>query len=274
MQDNQRSAAQVEDMQAGQIDLSGRVALITGGGRGIGATISLVLAQAGADVVINYNTSEQESKRIKGKIEAAGGRAAVIAADVGDTAQCAALVHQAEEVFGLVDILVSNAGIGQPHKIVDTPDEEWERVMNVNARATLVLARQLLPGMMERQFGRFISISSNIAVYGRGGGAFATYGAAKAALIALTKGIAHEGAPYVTANSICPGPTSRELAEDRTTPIQIQQDQPMNWLGIPILIGRKGTPEDIAHAVSFFASEAAQYVTGQTLHVSGGLFMP
>lgn len=90
MQDNQRSAAQVEDMQAGQIDLSGRVALITGGGRGIGATISLVLAQAGADVVINYNTSEQESKRIKGKIEAAGGRAAVIAADVGDTAQCAA----------------------------------------------------------------------------------------------------------------------------------------------------------------------------------------
>ena len=133
MQNNQRSAPPVEDMQAGQINLSGRVALITGGGRGIGATISLVLAQAGADVVINYNTSEQESKRIKDKIEAAGGRAAVLAADVGDTAQCAALVHQAEELFGQVDILVSNAGIGQPHKIVDTPDEEWERVMNVNA---------------------------------------------------------------------------------------------------------------------------------------------
>ena len=274
MQNNQRSAPPVEDMQAGQINLSGRVAMITGGGRGIGATISLVLAQAGADVVINYNTSEQESKRIQDKIEAAGGRAAVLAADVGDTAQCAALVHQAEELFGQVDILVSNAGIGQPHKIVDTPDEEWERVMNVNARATLALARQLLPGMIERQFGRFVSISSNIAVYGRGGGSFATYAAAKAALIALTKGIAHEGAPYVTANSICPGPTSRELAEDRTTPIQIQPDQPRNWLGIPILISRTGAAEDIAHAVSFFASEAAQYVTGQTLHVSGGMFMP
>ena len=126
MQVNQRSAPPVEDMQAGQINLSGRVAMITGGGRGIGATISLVLAQAGADVVINYNTSEQQAKRIKDKIETAGGRAAVLAADVGDSAQCAALVHQAEELFGQVDILVSNAGIGQPHKIVDTPDEEWE----------------------------------------------------------------------------------------------------------------------------------------------------
>ena len=93
MQVNRRSAPPVEDMQAGQINLSGRVAMITGGGRGIGATISLVLAQAGADVVINYNTSEQQAKRIKDKIEAAGGRAAVLAADVGDNAQCAALVH-------------------------------------------------------------------------------------------------------------------------------------------------------------------------------------
>ena len=274
MQDNQKSAARVGDIQAGQIDLSEKVALVTGGGRGIGATISLVLAQAGADVVINYSTSEEESKRIQSKIEAAGGRAATIRADVGDTAQCAALVRQAEETFGRVDILVSNAGIGQPHKIVDTPDEEWERVMNVNARATFALARELLAGMIKRKFGRFVTISSNIAVYGRGGGSFATYGASKAALIALTKGIAHEGAPFVTANAICPGTTARELAEDRTTPIQIQEDLPMNWLGIPILISRKGTPEDIAHAVSYFASPAAEYVTGQTLHVSGGLFMP
>jgi 3-oxoacyl-[acyl-carrier protein] reductase len=274
MQDNQSSTAQVGNIQAGQIDLSDKVALVTGGGRGIGATISLVLASAGADVVINYNTSREASKRIQGKIEAAGGRAATIGADVGDTAQCAALVRQAEEIFGRVDILVSNAGIGQPHKLVDTPDEEWERVMNVNARATFALARELLPGMIERKFGRFITISSNIAVYGRGGGSFATYGASKAALIALTKGIAHEGAPFVTANAICPGPTVRELAEDRTEPIQIQEEQPMNWLGIPMLISRKGTPEDIAHAVSYFASPAAEYVTGQTLHVSGGLFMP
>lgn len=203
-----------------------------------------------------------------------GRQAMTVQADVGDTAQCTALVRQAEEAVGPVDILVSNAGIGQPHKIVDTPDEEWEQVMNVNARATFALARELLPGMIERKFGRFVTISSNIAVYGRGGGSFATYGASKAALIALTKGIAHEGAPYVTANAILPGPTNRELADERSEPIQIQEDQPKSWLGIPTLISRTGTGEDIAHAVAFFASDAAEYVTGQTLHVSGGLFMP
>ncbi|MCZ6678967.1 MAG: SDR family oxidoreductase [Candidatus Poribacteria bacterium] len=94
------------------------------------------------------------------------------------------------------------------------------------------------------------------------------------ALIALTKGIAHKGVPYVTANSILPGPTNRQLAEERTEPIPIQENQPSDWLGIPRLISRTGTPEDIAHAVAFFASDAAEYFTGQSLHVSGGLFMP
>lgn len=191
MQDMHESATRVGEIKAGRIDLSGKVALVTGGGRGIGATISLVLAQAGADIAINYSTSQEEANRIRNKIEAAGGRATTLCADVGDTAECAALVRQAKEAFGQVDILVSNAGIGQPHKIVDTPDEEWERVMNVNARATFALARELLPGMIDRKFGRIVAISSNIAVYGRGGGSFATYGASKAALIALTKGIAH-----------------------------------------------------------------------------------
>ena len=120
MRDNQRSAPPVEDMQAGQINLSGRVAMITGGGRGISTTISLVLAQTGRMLSSTIPVSTN-SERIKGKIEAAGGRAAVLAADVDDTAQCATLVHQAEELFGLVDILVGNAGIGQPHKIVIRP---------------------------------------------------------------------------------------------------------------------------------------------------------
>ena len=260
--------------QAGSIDLSGRIALVTGGGRGIGATISLVLARAGADVVINYSTSEAEANRIRKKIEAMGRRAVAIQADLGDTSQCRALVRGANEAFGRVDILASNAGIGQPHKIVDTPDEEWDRVINVNARATFALARELLPGMMARKFGRVVTISSGIAVYGRGGSSGATYAAAKAALIAMTKGIAHEGAPFVTANTILPGPTNRLLAEDRTEPIEIEEDEPRAWLGIPILIRRTGKPEDIAHAVAFFASDAAEYVTGQSLHVSGGGFLP
>ena len=261
-------------MIAGAIDLSDKIALVTGGGRGIGATTSIVLARSGADVVINYNKSADEADRIRDKIDAMGRRAVAIRADVGDTAQCKTLINRAEEAFGRVDILVSNAGIGQPNKIVETSDEEWDRVMNVNARATFALARELLPGMIKRKFGRVVAIGSNIAVYGRGGGSFATYAASKAALVALTKGIAHEGAPYVTANAIHPGPTNTKLAEDRPEPIQIQEDKHFDWLGIPILISRRGLPEDIAHAVAFFASDAAEYITGQTLHVSGGLFMP
>ena len=161
------------EMNTGSIDLSGRVALVTGGGRSIGATTSLVLARAGADVVINYNTSRDEANKVCGKITAMGRRAVTVQADVADVVQCEELVRQAEAAFGRVDILVSNSGTGQPHKIVDTTYQEWDRVMNVNARATFVLARELLPGMMERKFGRFVTISSNIAVYGTGGGSFA-----------------------------------------------------------------------------------------------------
>ena len=262
-------------VKPGAIDLFGKTALVTGGGRGIGATISVVLARAGADVVINYRANESEANKVRSKIETMGRRAVALCANVGDTSQCKELIRRATEAFGKVDILVSNAGIGQPNKIIDTPDEEWDHVMNVNARATFALARELLPGMIQRKFGRFVSISSNIAVYGRGGGSFATYAASKAALIALTKGIAHEGAPYVTANAICPGPTpDRRLAEERTEPTHIQEDGQLSWLGIPFLVNRRGTPEDVAHAVAFFASDAAEYITGQTLHVSGGLFMP
>jgi len=262
-------------MNAGCIDLSTRTALVTGGGRGIGAAISLALAGAGADVVINYHTNEAEANKVRDRIEAMGRRAVAIRADVGEIAQCKDLACRANEAFGQVDILVSNAGIGQPHKMIDTPDAEWDRVLNVNTRATFALARELLPGMIARKFGRFVAISSNIAAYGRGGGSFATYAASKAALIALTKGIAHEGAPYVTANAICPGPTpERRLEDERDAPALIQEDGQLDWLGIPMLVNRYGTPEDIAHAVAFFASNGAEYITGQTLHVSGGLFMP
>ena len=124
--------------------------------------------------------------------------------------------------------------------------------MNVNARASFSLARELLPIMIRRRFGRFIANSSNIAVYGRSGASFATYAASKAALIALTKNIAHKGAPFVTANAIRPGPTDWCLAEERDEPVRIEGNKQLDWLGILNLISRRGTPEDIAHAVAFF----------------------
>lgn len=256
------------------MSLNGRVALVTGGGKGIGGAISLALSKVGADIVINYSRSENEAVKIADLIRDSGAKAEIVQADVGDTSQCKQLVRRSIALFGKVDILVSNAGVGQPDDIVDATDEEWDRVMNINARATFALARELLPSMMERKFGRVVTISSNVAAYGRGGASGVIYAASKAALIAVTKCIAHEGGPYITANVICPGPTDRHPEHDRREPIKVDETRQRIWLGIKYLTGRSGVPEDIAHAVSFFAAEEAGDVTGQTLHVSGGLILP
>jgi NAD(P)-dependent dehydrogenase (short-subunit alcohol dehydrogenase family) len=188
-----------------------------------------------------------------------------VRADVGDLDQLRHLLDRCDAAFGRVDVLVSNAGIGQRHKIVDTTDEEWERVMNVDARATFVLARALLPGMIERRFGRIVTISSIIAKTGVGGSSFATYAAAKAALIALTFGIAREGAPYVTANAICPGVIDRNAV----APAPLA---PVKWVLGEIPLQRRGTPGDIAETVLFLATGGG-YITGQSLNVNGGLLM-
>lgn len=255
--------------------LEAKVALVTGGSRGIGRGICLVLAREGARVIVNYSRDAEAASATVDLLRAKGGDATAIRADVGEVEQCRELVRRSVETFGRVDILVSNAGIGQPHKIQDTPDDEWERVMNVNARATFVLARELMPAMIARQYGRIVTISSNIAVTGKGGASFATYGASKAALITLTKGIAHEGAPYITANAICPGPTQRQIASERGEPWPPPPSTAeVKWLGMPIPLNRRGTPEDIGEVVLFLVSDGASYITGQTIHVSGGLMMP
>ena len=252
-----------------------RVALVTGAGHGIGRGIAYALAREGARVVVNWSRDEAAAVFTVGRITEAGGQAVAVKADVGEIEECKELVRRSREAFGPVEILISNAGIGQPHSIVDTPDEEWERVINVNLRATFALARAVMRSMIERQYGRVVTISSNIAYTGKGGASFATYGASKAGLIALTKGIAHEGAPYITANAIVPGGTSRQTADERGEqwpPPPAHDDK--FWLGWRVPLNRIGTPEDIAAAVLYFVSDAACFVTGQSLHVSGGSLMP
>ena len=255
--------------------LEGKTALVTGGSHGIGRGISLGLAREGAMVVVNYSRDTEAAERTLNLIEEIGREAVAVKADVGEIDQCRELVRKADEAFGHVDILVSNAGIGQPHKIVETPDEEWERVMNVNLRATFALARELMPGMIEREYGRIVTISSNAALTGTAHASFATYAASKAGLIALTKGIAHEGAPYITANAICPGGTSREIASERgeewPPPLSFEERR---WLGRRVPLNRRGTPEDIAETVLFLVSDSGCFITGQTIHVSGGVMMP
>ena len=257
------------------MSIAGRVALVTGGGHGIGRGIAYALAREGARVVVNWSRDEAAAEHTVGRITEMGGQAVAVKADVGEMRECQELVRNSEDALGPVEILVSNAGIGQPHSIVDTPDEEWERVINVNLRATFALARATLPSMIAREYGRVVTISSNIAYTGKGGASFATYGASKAGLIALTKGIAHEGAPYVTANAIVPGGTNRQTADERGEewpPPPAHDDK--FWLGWRVPLNRIGTPEDIAAAVLFFVSDAACFVTGQSLHVSGGSLMP
>ena len=255
--------------------LQGKVALVTGGSHGIGRGIAYALAREGARVLVNWSSDKDAAEWTVAKIKEMGEKAVAIKADVGQIADCHKLVETANSTFGHVDFLISNAGIGQPSSIMNTSDEEWDRVINVNLRATFVLARNLMPGMIKRKYGRVITISSNIAFLGKGGGSFATYATSKAGLIAFTKGIAHEGAPYITANCIVPGPTNRATVDEREEkwpPVPSTEEQ--SWLGWKIPLNRSGTPEDIAATVLFLISDSACFITGQSIHVSGGSLMP
>ena len=275
------------------MELKGKVALVTGGGRSIGRGISLALVDAGAKVMFNYVSDAEAAQHTHDLIKEKGGEAAFIEADVGEIEPCRELVRKANETFGQVDIFVSNAGIGQPQSIVDTPDDVWDRVMNVNVRATFALARELLPGMVERKHGRIVTISSNAGVFGTAMGSKVTYGTSKAALLGLTKGIALEGAPYVTANAICPGGTAKEIASERgydgnppgEWPPPTAQDDPYlqtqsedrrekKFLGRPVPLNRRGVPEDIAAGVLYLVADSGCFVTGQTIYISGGTVMP
>lgn len=257
------------------MSISGRVALITGSGHGIGRGIAYRLAQEGARVVINWSRDQSAAEHTVDYITNMGAQAIAVRADVGEIKECEELVARSEKAFGPVEILICNAGIGQSNSVIDTSDAEWEQVINVNLRAAFVLARTSMPSMIKRQYGRVVTISSNIALTGRGGSSFATYAASKAALIALTKGIAHEGAPYVRANAIVPSGTSRKTSDERGEewpPAPVIDNK--TFLGWRIPLNRNGTPEDIAAAAVFLVSDESSYITGQALHVNGGVLMP
>ena len=257
--------------------LKDKVVLITGGTRSIGRGISLALAREGAKIAAAYVADDEAAEWTVNTIREMGGEIVAIKADVGEIDQCKELVKKANEEFGQIDILVSNAAIGQDQYIVDTPEEVWDNVMNVNLRAAFILAKQTMPGMLSRKFGRIVTVASTLAFTG-GGLQYvskATYSASKAALIALTKGMAHEGAPYITANVVCPNATDRRLAAEREEEWppdpDVEGDKWLKW-GIPL--NRKGTPEDVGAAVLYLVADSGCFLTGQTIHVSGGNYMP
>lgn len=252
-----------------EIDLSGQAAVVTGSSRGIGRRCALVLAQAGADVVINYAKNREAGEATAREVEALGRRAVLVQCDVGDGAAVDAMMRTAHDAFGKVDILVSNAGGGVAKSADQLTDADYEYVFNLNVRAYVAAVRGVLPGMKERRSGRIICISS---VVGRSGRAFIgtspSYAGAKGAVISYTRSLAREAGPYgITANCICPGWIDWDGIPRKVAPELRERaiaDMPM---------GRVGTDFDIAGAALFLASEYSSYITGASLDVNGGLYM-
>ncbi len=249
---------------------TGRVALITGGARGIGAAIARGLAQDGMTAVIADIRIKLANDNASA-IVAAGGRSLAIEMDVRDSASVAVGVAAARERCGEIEVLVNVAGWDELKPFVETDEEFWQEVLEVNFKGGMRLTHALLPSMIERRWGRIVNISSDA---GRVGSSLeSVYAGAKGAIISFTKTLARETARVgVTANVVCPGPTDTEMLQD-VAAAHKDADVVLERLARAVPMKRLGKPEDVAAAVRFFASEDASYITGQTLSVSGGLTM-
>ncbi len=241
-----------------------RVALVTGASRGIGRAIALRLAADGRRVALLSRT-EGPLAEVKAAIEAAGGQAAVFAADVADSAGLAAAVDKAAEHFGRLDILVNNAGITRDGLMLRMSDEDWSAVITTNLTSAFVASRSAARHMMRNKFGRIVNIASTSGLVGNAGQA--NYAAAKAGLTGLTKTTARElGGKNITANVIAPG----FITTDMTANLPDEVKEKVTTL---MAIKRLGAPEDIAAAVAYVTSDEAGFLTGQTIAVDGGMTM-
>jgi 3-oxoacyl-[acyl-carrier protein] reductase len=247
------------------IDLSGKSAVVTGGSRGIGRAIALRLAGQGADVVISYRGNAAAAEATAGEIRALGRRALEVQADVSDPEAAEGLIRDALEAFGKVDILVNNAGITRDDLIMRMSLEAFREVLETNLFGAFYCIKAVTRPMLKARSGRIINITSVSGQAGQMGQA--NYSSAKAGLIGLTKATARELASRgITCNAIAPGFVLTELTKDLAEEWQkrIIEQTPL---------GRFGTPEEIASAVAFLASDEAAYITGQVLAVDGGLVM-
>ncbi|WP_374248740.1 3-oxoacyl-ACP reductase FabG [Thermomonas sp.] len=243
--------------------LKGEVALVTGASRGIGAAIADALAALGA-TVIGTATSDAGAQAIGERLAARGGHGRRL--NVNEAGSIEALVDAVSSEFGAVSILVNNAGITRDNLLMRMKDEDWQAILDTNLTSVYRASKAVLRGMMKARRGRIINIASVIGVTGNAGQA--NYAAAKAGIIAFSKSLAKEiGSRGITVNVVAPG----FIATDMTADLPEVAKEAM--LG-QIALGRLGTPADIAHAVAFLASPSASYITGETLHVNGGMYMP
>ena len=245
--------------------MSEKIAVVTGGSRGIGAAIAKKLASRGMTVIINYCGSEDRALAVKSAIEAAGGQAEAWRCDVSDCGQCEAFVKAVMEKYGRIDVLVNNAGITRDDLMMRMSDEDFSRVIDTNLKGTFYMMRFASRHMLKAMKGRIINMASVVGLMGNAGQV--NYAASKAGVIGATKSAAKELASRgITVNAIAPGFIDTEMTGGLSEKVQEQ-------ILTQIPLGTFGKPEDIANCAAFLASDEAAYITGQVIQVDGGMCM-
>ncbi len=240
-----------------------RLALVTGGSRGIGRAVALSLAARGDTVAVNYAARADAAEQVVEQIREAGGTASAFGADVSDGDQVTKLFAEVEDVYGRPDILINNAGITADDLLLRLGEDQWDRVMDVNLKSAFFCSKAALKGMLRGRWGRIVSVSSVAGVHGNPGQT--NYAASKAGLIGFSKSLAKEvGSRGITVNVVAPGFIETDLTE-------VLDDSVSELIRTNTSLGRLGQPEEIASAVGYLASDHASYITGQVLLVDGGL---
>ncbi|WP_018702427.1 3-oxoacyl-[acyl-carrier-protein] reductase [Anaeromusa acidaminophila] len=242
-----------------------KVALITGASRGIGRATALELAKAGAKIVINYAGNAAAAQEVLKAIQEMGGQAIAVQANIAVAAEVDELIQKTVEAFGSIDILVNNAGITRDTLLMRMKEADWDAVLDTNLKGVFLCTKAVAKLMMKQRSGKIINMTSVVGLTGNAGQA--NYAAAKAGVVGFTKSMAKElGSRGITVNAVAPGYIATDMTE-------VLPDSVKEQMTSTIPLGRPGTPNDVAKAVLFLCSDAAAYITGQTLNVDGGMVM-